>query len=77
MRKSSKSEAPRAQNRGSGESPPKATSGGLSVSKNLPLTDGATDEKKRRFIRAVLAGLADLEAGREISLAEAKARLDL
>jgi predicted transcriptional regulator len=41
------------------------------------LTAGATDEETRWFIRAVYAGLADLEAGREIPLAEAKARLDL
>ena len=34
-------------------------------------------EEERNFMRAVVAGLADLEAGREISLDEAKVRLGL
>lgn len=34
-------------------------------------------EEERAFMRAIVAGLADLEAGRELSLAEAKARLGL
>ena len=34
-------------------------------------------EEERAFMRAVVTGLADLEAGREVSLAEAKARLGL
>jgi prevent-host-death family protein len=34
-------------------------------------------EEERAFMRAVVAGLADLEAGRELSLREAKARLGL
>ena len=32
-------------------------------------------EEERAFMRAVVAGLADLEAGREVSLAEVKAKL--
>jgi len=34
-------------------------------------------EEERDFMRAVVAGLADLEAGREASLDEARTRLDL
>ncbi len=34
-------------------------------------------EDKRGFMRAVDAGLADVEAGREMSLADAKSRLGL
>jgi predicted transcriptional regulator len=34
-------------------------------------------EEERHFMRAVVAGLADLEAGREVSLDEARARLGL
>lgn len=34
-------------------------------------------KEERAFMRAVVPGLADLEAGRELSLAEAKARLGL
>lgn len=41
------------------------------------VTDYETGEEERAFMRAVVAGLADLEAGRELSLAEAKARLGL
>jgi prevent-host-death family protein len=33
--------------------------------------------EERAFMRAVVAGLADLETGRELSLAEVKARLGL
>jgi len=34
-------------------------------------------EEERDFMRAVVAGLADLEAGREVYLDEARARLGL
>ncbi len=34
-------------------------------------------EEERDFMRAVVAGLVDLEAGREASLDEARTRLDL
>ncbi|MEW6490421.1 MAG: type II toxin-antitoxin system Phd/YefM family antitoxin [Thermodesulfobacteriota bacterium] len=35
------------------------------------------DQEERAFLRAVVEGLAGLEEGREVSLAEAKARLGL
>lgn len=41
------------------------------------VSDDAQGEEERAFLRAVVAGLADMEAGREVSLAEAKARLGL
>ena len=34
-------------------------------------------EEERAFMRAVVAGLADIEAGREVSLAEVKAKFGL
>ena len=34
-------------------------------------------EEERSFMRAVIAGLADLEAGREVSLAEVRTKLGL
>ena len=34
-------------------------------------------EEEREFMRAVVAGLSDLEAGREVSLDDARARLGL
>jgi prevent-host-death family protein len=34
-------------------------------------------EEERRFMRAVLAGLGDLEAGRDLSLAQARSRLGI
>lgn len=39
--------------------------------------DYEAGEEERSFMRAVVAGLADLKSGREVSLAEAKARLGL
>ena len=39
------------------------------------VADYETAEDERSFMRAVVAGLADFEAGREFSLAEVKARL--
>lgn len=41
------------------------------------VTDYEAAEEERAFMRAVVAGLADLEAGREASLSDAKARLGL
>ena len=41
------------------------------------VTDYEEAEEERAFMRAVVTGLADLEAGREVSLAEAKTRLGL
>ncbi|MBA1444291.1 MAG: type II toxin-antitoxin system Phd/YefM family antitoxin [Chromatiales bacterium] len=53
------------------------TSRGRGVAVVQSLTDYEQVEDEREFMRAVVAGLADLEAGREVSLAEAKARLGL
>ncbi len=41
------------------------------------VTDYDRAEEERAFMRAVVAGLADLEGGREVSLAEAREQLDL
>jgi len=41
------------------------------------VTDYEASEEERAFMRAVVMGLADLEAGREVSMADAKARLGL
>lgn len=48
---------------------------GVAVLQSLAAFEQATEE--REFMRAVVAGLADLEDGREISLAEAKAELGI
>jgi prevent-host-death family protein len=36
-----------------------------------------TAEEEKAFMRAVVSGLADLESGREVSMADAKVRLGL
>ena len=41
------------------------------------VTDYEAAEEERAFMRAVVEGLADQEAGREVSLLEARARLDI
>ena len=41
------------------------------------VSDYETAEEERAFMRAVVAGLADLKSGREVSLADAKARLGI
>ena len=41
------------------------------------VSDYETAEEERSFMRSVIAGLADLEAGREVPLADVKARLGL
>lgn len=51
------------------------TSRGRGVAVVQSVTDYESAEDERSFMRAVVAGLADLEAGRELSLAEVKARL--
>ena len=51
------------------------TSRGRGVAVVQSVTDFEVAEEERAFMRAVVAGLADLEAGRELSLADAKARL--
>ena len=51
------------------------TSRGRGVAVVQSVSDYETAEEERAFMRAVVTGLADLEAGRDLSLAEAKARL--
>jgi predicted transcriptional regulator len=41
------------------------------------VSDYEAAEEERAFLRAVVAGLADLDAGRELSVEDAKARLGL
>jgi prevent-host-death family protein len=53
------------------------TSRGRGVAVVQSVTDYEAAEEERAFMRAVVAGLADLEAGRDLSLAAAKARLGL
>ena len=53
------------------------TSRGRGVAVVQSVGDYEKAEEERDFMRAVVAGLADLEAGREVSLNEAKARLGL
>ena len=53
------------------------TSGGRGVAVLQSLGDYETAEEERAFMRAVVAGLADLDAGREVTLVTAKARLGL
>ena len=53
------------------------TSRGRGVAVVQSLTDYEVAEEERAFMRAVVAGLADVEAGRELSLRDAKARLGL
>ena len=51
------------------------TSRGRGVAVVQSVADYEIAENERAFMRAVVAGLADLEASREFSLADAKARL--
>lgn len=53
------------------------TSRGRGVAVLQSVGDYEKAEQERDFMRAVVAGMADLEAGREVSLAEAKERLGL
>lgn len=53
------------------------TSRGRGVAVVQSVNDYETAEEERDFMRAVVVGLADLESGREVSLADAKARLGL
>jgi prevent-host-death family protein len=53
------------------------TNRGRGVAVVQSVTDYEAAEEERAFMRAVVAGLSDLEAGRELSLADAKARLGL
>lgn len=53
------------------------TSRGRGVAVVQSLSEYESAEEERAFMRAVVAGLEDLEAGNEITLADAKARLGL
>ena len=53
------------------------TSRGRGVAVVQSVADFEQTEEDRAFMRAVVEGLADLEAGREVSLAEARKRLGL
>ena len=53
------------------------TSRGRGVAVVQSVSDYEAAEEERAFMRAVVAGLADLESGREVSLADAKVRLGL
>jgi len=53
------------------------TSRGRGVAVVQSVADYEKAEEERDFMRAVVAGLADLDTGREISFDEARARLGL
>ena len=53
------------------------TSRGRAVAVVQSVKDYEAVEEERAFMRAVIVGLADGEAGREVSLTEAKERLGL
>ena len=53
------------------------TSRGRGVAVMQSVLDYEQAAEERAFMRAVVAGLADLDAGREVSLSEAKARFGL
>ena len=53
------------------------TSRGRGVAIVQSVDDYERAEEERAFMRAVVEGLADAEVGREVSLADAKARLGL
>jgi prevent-host-death family protein len=53
------------------------TNRGRGVAVVQSVSDYEAAEEERAFMRAVIAGLADLESGREVSLADAKTRLGL
>lgn len=51
------------------------TSRGRGVAVMLSVSDFEESQEERAFMRAVVAGLNDLDSGREVSMEEAKARL--
>ncbi len=53
------------------------TNRGRGVAVVQSLADYEKGEEEKAFMRAVLAGLSDLEAGKDVSLEEAKLRLGL
>lgn len=77
MDRDNKTMSPKAQHPAPDSSPLKRTSRGRSVASEQSVTNTSAAGEERAFLRAIIAGLADLEAGRELPLAEAKARLRL
>lgn len=75
MGRDNKTRSPEAQHRAPDSSPLKRGSRGRSVANEQPVTKATAAGEERAFLRAIIAGLADLEAGRELPLAEARARL--
>ncbi|MCK6530369.1 type II toxin-antitoxin system Phd/YefM family antitoxin [Myxococcota bacterium] len=53
------------------------TSRGRGVAVVQSVADFEAAEEEREFLRAVVAGLTDLEEGREVTVDEARARLGL
>ena len=53
------------------------TSHGRGVAVVQSLEDFESDQEERDFMRAVVAGLSDIDEGRVVSLADAKKRLGL
>jgi len=53
------------------------TSRGRGVAVVQAITDYEEVQEEQAFMRAVVSGLADLDAGRDMSLAHAKSRLGL
>ena len=53
------------------------TSRGRGVAVVQSIADYESGEEERAFMRAVVEGLSDLDAGREVSLSDARARLGL
>ena len=53
------------------------TSRGRGVAVVQSLADYEKGEEEKAFMRAVLAGLSDLEAGKELSLEQARLRLGI
>ena len=53
------------------------TSRGRGVAVVQSVAEYERSEEERAFMRAVVEGLADLEAGREVTLEEARARLGM
>ena len=69
--------APKARRRVPDGSLLERTNGGPDVAEVQSVNNSAATEEQRAFMLAIVAGLADLEAGRELPLAEAKARFGL
>ncbi|MCP4702348.1 MAG: type II toxin-antitoxin system Phd/YefM family antitoxin [Gammaproteobacteria bacterium] len=53
------------------------TESGRGVAVVQALSDYERAEADRKFMRAIVQGVADIDTGREISLADAKSRLSL